>query len=213
MAFDGTFSGEVVEQDGISQLKMVSPWRAQWVQGDGTQGILYRPETDKITEAKYLPPGAVAVQKVWTNYASHEAAIYQQTLAARGALIRFEINAYQQTSNPDNWGRAQAGIDPTGGTDMDADTVEWGEECAQQWNRHVRLAAEAIAQGTTITVFARAGFQYPEKWCDTFWSLASLASSVEPPPPEPPTPPAGEGEWVVDLLFGGIPVTGTVRRG
>ena len=52
------------------------------------------------------------------------AAIIQGPITvAKGALVRFEINAWQQTSNPDNYGYAQVGIDPTGGTDMLANTV------------------------------------------------------------------------------------------
>ena len=212
MAFDGSFTGTVVEQDGISQLKVISPWRVQWIEGDGTGGILYRPEVDKNTEAKYLPAGATVCQKVWTNHATHDAAIWQQSIAAKGALVRFEINAYQQTNNANNWGWARVGIDPTGGMDMLADTVEWGEQSAQRWGQHVRLAAEAIAQSNTITVFARAAWQYPERWCDTFWSLGDLASSGGGPGPEPPAP--GEGAYYVDLVanLGGleVPITGYI---
>jgi len=214
MAFDGSFTGTVVEQDGISQLKVISPWRVQWIEGDGTGGILYRPEVDKNTEAKYLPAGATVCQKVWTNHATHDAAIWQQSIAAKGALVRFEINAYQQTNNANNWGWARVGIDPTGGMDMLADTVEWGEQSAQRWGQHVRLAAEAIAQSNTITVFARAAWQYPERWCDTFWSLGDLASSGDGPGPGPGPEPA-PGDYEVDLVatIGGleIPIRGTVR--
>ena len=66
------------------------------------------------------------------------------------------------------------GIDPTGGDDPFADTVVWGRG-AHIYNQHAEVpAAEASAQGQTVTVFLRSTTLWAFKHNDAYWDDASL---------------------------------------
>lgn len=77
------------------------------------------------------------------------------------------------------------GIDPTGGTDPDAESVVWGDG-AHVYNVYAQVAVGAVAQSDTITVFTRERFLWPFKHCDGYWDdLALVPAEDEPAPPEP----------------------------
>ena len=82
------------------------------------------------------------------------------------------------------------GIDPTGGTDPFAATVEWSEP-RYIYNGYVEpLTVEAIAQGSTVTVFTRSTSLFALKHLDTYIDDVELVTvDGEPDPPDPPEPP------------------------
>lgn len=77
------------------------------------------------------------------------------------------------------------GIDPTGGTNPLADTVQWGTPY-YIYNNFFRLTAEAVAQAETVTVFLCSVTQWPFKHNDAYWDDAQLTA-----PDDPPVPPTG----------------------
>lgn len=83
------------------------------------------------------------------------------------------------------------GIDPTGGTDPWASTVIWGEG-AHIYNTHAQVPpVEVVAQGTTVTFFARSAVLWPFKHCDAYMDemeLVVLEDSGILPPEELPVP-------------------------
>lgn len=70
------------------------------------------------------------------------------------------------------------GIDPTGGTNPLAESVQWGE-AYYSYNNFYRLTAQTIAQANTITVFLRSVTQWPFKHNDAYWDDAILTQEVE----------------------------------
>ncbi len=75
------------------------------------------------------------------------------------------------------------GIDPTGGTDPFADTVEWGESYTI-YNGYARqLEAQSVAQSSTVTVFLRHITKWNFKHNDGYWDDAKLVTDAPEPPP------------------------------
>lgn len=78
------------------------------------------------------------------------------------------------------------GIDPTGGVDPYADSVQWG----QGWhiyNGYGVLTAEAVAEGGTVTVFLRSQTLWAYRHNDAYWDsveLVAVPDDEEPPPDE-----------------------------
>ena len=75
------------------------------------------------------------------------------------------------------------GIDPTGGTDPFADTVEWGEAYVIYNGYAHQLEVEVVAQSSIITVFLRNITKWGFKHNDGYWDDVVLESIDEPPPP------------------------------
>ena len=74
------------------------------------------------------------------------------------------------------------GIDPSGGTNPFADTVEWGQG-AHVYNEHAQVpAVEATSEADTVTVFLRSKTQWPFKHNDAYWDDVELivVGEVEP---------------------------------
>jgi hypothetical protein len=120
------------------------------------------------------------------------------------------------------------GIDPTGGTDPEADTVVWGRG-AHVYNVYAQLpSAEAEAQADTVTVFLRSKTLWPYKHNDAYWDAVELVAVDGEVPPEvrlshePATPQVGKAVTVearsqsaltdVDLVVRG-PSGAQVERG
>jgi len=95
--------------------------------------------------------------------------------------------------NGDPWNDARGnfaftvGIDPTGGIDPRADTVEWGTSWAIYNGYCQQLSVEAEARAETVTAFLRSTTMWRFKHNDAYWDDAALVV-VEEEPPEPPPP-------------------------
>jgi len=89
----------------------------------------------------------------------------------------------------DPWGDAvgnsvfSIGIDPTGGTDPFADTVEWGEAYVSYNGYTIQLESEVVAKGNTVTVFLRNITKWSFKHNDGYWDDVVLETIESEPPP------------------------------
>ena len=100
--------------------------------------------------------------------------------------------------NGDPWNDAvgnfafQVGIDPTGGTNPFASTVEWGTE-AYIYNEYYQVPViSSVAEAQTATVFLRSQTLWPFKHNDAHWDDVTLLGvrGAPSPPPEPTPEPA-----------------------
>jgi hypothetical protein len=82
------------------------------------------------------------------------------------------------------------GVDPTGGTDPTADTVQWGQGAHIYNIFHEVPPVEVVAQASTVTVFTRSRAIWPFKHNDAYWDNAVLSVVI----PAPPDPKPGRGE-------------------
>ena len=142
LLINGDFEGEYFDAPPSSRL--AKGWDRWWV--PGTQpGINHEPEFKE----EYIWDNSIMVyhgdfsQKYFNNFATHTGGIYQGASVPEGSVVRFSIWAKAWSSdcgdpcytpqepcrpgsdNTNGEYRVAIGIDPTGGTDAMAQTVEW----------------------------------------------------------------------------------------
>lgn len=109
-----------------------------------------------------IADGEEALQ-YFTFFAPHTAGVYQQVSGlSAGAELRFVTQAHVwvssgsdfDTSDPGANLTVEVGIDPTGGTDWQSNTIVWSSP-ATSYDGYTEFSVEATAQGETATVFVR----------------------------------------------------------
>lgn len=159
-----------------------------------------RPEVqviDKTADASRVRSGNKAT-KMFTFWRCHDFGLLQQVPADVGATYDFEIFPHAWYSDcsskpyeaplakdcvtplTDSWDYFYAGIDPTGGVDPMASTVEWGEAIEQYGHYYQQAEVRNVkALSSTITVFFRSECNYPLKHSDVYIDDA-LLTEVDP---------------------------------
>ncbi len=141
-------------------------------------------------------------QLITSFFATHDGGVWQQvTGVTAGDNLRFSIFAYVwstvfdelDVSEQDGDVFVQVGIDPTGSTDPESDTIVWSAAGVEQYDAYNEYEIEAEATGDTVTVFVRTTIGIPLKNNFIYLDEASLTASDEQPlpvesnTPEPPT--------------------------
>lgn len=216
---------EEFSQRGAGEVQVATGWFPWWVQGTPDQtevGYLrrpeYKPELGRLFGYRRIHGGDYA-QKFFTTYSTHVGGFYQQVAVPRGYRVTFSIWVQVWSSsgnNPDEViddgdYKVSVGIDPTGGVDGSATGVVWSPQMRAD-NQWVQLEVTAVAQASTVTVFARSAPLYRVKHNDSYWDDASVVAS--PPPLPPPTRPTSTPTPKPTLTpwptFTPTPVTGTL---
>lgn len=97
-----------------------------------------------------VPPS----QRIWSDGSSFRVGMYQRVNnLTPGATYLAGVGWVPYTA-PDGSIMRQLGLDPTGGTDPNAPTVQWGPE-VWPFSRFTNLEKRAVAQGPTMTIFIR----------------------------------------------------------
>ncbi len=142
-------------------------------------------------------------QLMFTFYRIHAGGYFQQVSGLTpGQTLHFSAHAHAWTGSGDDplvsldgirgayavaegttGAQRQAtfwvGVDPTGGTNPDSASVVWSTGY-HIYNVYAKLAANAVAQSDTVTVFVRQRFLYPFKHCDGYWESAELTAQAAP---------------------------------
>jgi hypothetical protein len=177
---------EAFTERGAGELTIATGWHPWWVAGserEVTEGYLFRPEykPERRGKGRGRVHAMNAAQKQFNTYATHRAGIYQSVPVTPGRSVTFSIWAYVWSSagddpdvstDPGDY-RVSVGIDPTGGTDGDANSVVWSEPC-HAYDEWVALTVTAVAQAPTITVFTRGEPVWRTKHNDVYWDDAAL---------------------------------------
>ncbi len=136
------------------------------------------------------------------NNAPFDAGIYQQVAVKPGTGYKFQVAWAVEQLDGKGWQdwyqvNRRLGIDPYGGTNPNASTVEWtGDYFA---NGKFDLELSAYARAPTITVFIRVSNPYTDHVVDVFLDTATLHEDAGTPPiqvtpptatPAPTQPPA-----------------------
>lgn len=132
-------------------------------------------------------------QKMFSSFSRHEGGMYQQVNVVPGSELEFSAwvevwsnHEFDPCESPaDNHGgyRVAVGIDPTGGTDPLANSVQWNEYQLlwdipyDVWNR---IAVAATAQASQVTVFTRGWAEFPVQFNDSYWEDAKLTYLTPP---------------------------------
>ncbi|MEM7799257.1 MAG: hypothetical protein AAF633_08715 [Chloroflexota bacterium] len=132
--------------------------------------------------------------QLWhTKFSSAFAGIYQRVPMESGSTVRLSAWTYAWSSTGSNtqvsqneaWMRQRIGIDPTGGTDPNSDTIVWSA-VSQHVDVWGQLAVEATAESDHVTVFLTAYPNQVNPQNDVYYDQAELiVVSNDLPTPEP----------------------------
>lgn len=130
------------------------------------------------------PGGQVSCQQIWADWSAYEAGVYQrisgavigQCYRAKGWFMSIYRHGQAIDSIQDGNIYQRIGIDPYGGTNANSSNViwSWNDPLDRRWRE---LPVDAVAQSTTITVFARTNNLYPATNCLSFYDAFSLEQS------------------------------------
>ena len=175
------------------------PWTAPR-SDNASSGEIVPPDYFPASEAN--PLGVIPrirsgddAQVYGSYYTTHDAGVYQQVRGlGDGTEIRFSIYGYvlsttfnDQTESEAPGGVAfRVGIDPTGGTDPLADSVEYSD-AAIFYDAFRQYSLIAEAEGDTVTVFVRTTVTDPVQYTYIYLDDAVLEVTPDGEPPEEPT--------------------------
>jgi hypothetical protein len=181
--FETSFEEGFYDYQGIGELTCPNDWKPQWVQGPG-QGVLHRPEYDAKDREKGHPEvrtGRYAAN-FFTVFATHDGCLYRRFRVGAGKLVRATVwcmNVSRSRDGTDGGHGMRIGIDPTGGQDHTALTVEYGEwwsSYMSDWKEREwrKVEVQTISQSDDITVFLHAKCDYPADINASHWDDLKL---------------------------------------
>lgn len=208
------FTGKIrtyIKPDGtpIVEITTVGGWVPVWLEGEGPRYL--RPEMHIIDQSdpKYLTPimrlnNAGCGIKIHKQWGLIDAGYYRQTTVPAGvAWLHAHLRGhcwYSEVDQPvkslykrdglvlpcTEGMRLWIGIDPTGGTNLWADTVEWAWEDIFDVHDSVYLAVDA--PGPLVTVFIRTDNDYGFKHVDAYFASVDLYGYTDDPEDPDPLP-------------------------
>jgi hypothetical protein len=207
LTFNCSMDTFVNRSSGGSIREIAEGW-TEWVE-------LGNPAFDRGEDSP-VPPS----QRIWSDGGTWTVGMYQQVRnLTPGATYVAGLVWAPYTSNlgnVDNFMMRQIGLDPTGGTDPRAATVQWGPE-TWPFSRMTLLETRAVAAGSTMTFFIRVHNSRPQGqnqlFLDGAWMHQDESAPVaqptatpappaqptpEPTPPAVPVQPRGDGpDWAI----------------
>ena len=213
-----TFNGPFIPRNdpnppydqNVGELKVQEGWEPFWLwQGEDPEdpSKLRRPEYFVSHGDDPDDPGDFC-QAVQTTFSTTDCCVWRQYTTQPGATLLATVKAMLDSESGAQNG-TQMGIDPLGGTDMHAGSVEWSEwlgqdpETDKKWQ--TLTLGDAIAQSTKVTVFLRAKTDYAKNSA-THWDDFLLQADIGSP--EPPDPPEGGDHVITTItLWDGVEVS------
>lgn len=182
-------------------------WTAWWYEGplcagtpDHRQG---RPEVrviSRIPDPTRIHSGGQAAQ-FFTFWACHRGGLYQQIAVEPGKHYTVQVYGHSwfsncdrkphyrlpldydcNTDNPITWAHdwLRIGVDPLGGIDPAAPSVEWSTAQENYGSYGAPLVLRHVeALSDTITVIWESDASHPLKHCDVYWDDVSISESYQ----------------------------------
>ena len=173
---------------GIGELTCPVGWTPTWRKGDGTPGILVRPEYNPAgTPQTRTGPAAAAIR---SRFATIDGALYREVNTLPGDVVTASV---WMLKTEDGAGHAmRVGIDRFGGTDHTAPGIIWSEWYSQYADDYAVNAwrereATAVANGDDVTVFLQSRVDVATDSTNAHFDDVSVAiDEAEPEPPPVP---------------------------
>jgi hypothetical protein len=194
---NGDFEGGAYHHNGVPEVEAPDQWTPFWFERaavhDDENDIGYvRPEMKVIRAVDPFldPPRVYQGNGAVLFFGSHkvvDAGYWQQVRVVQGARVRLSGWGHSWSSGYDDPYNSQLdsedarrnatfqlGIDPTGGTSPDGPNVVWGEG-EHIYDTYAPIPpVEAVATGSTITVFIRGSALWPTKHNDFYFDSIRL---------------------------------------
>jgi len=146
------------------------------------------------------------------HYTKFRAGLYQTVDVPSGSRVRFSVwvNGFCEDDKKTRCPVIlRAGIDPTGGTDWQSDSVQWVETQISNQQYELLTPPEVqVGRNGRVTVFAWGEPRYPVLYNAAYFDEASLVVTVPPtptgaaptaPPPSPTPMPCAQMQLVSDV--------------
>ncbi len=188
----------------IDEVQVANGWRGWWREPSfpnypptcNNCTSWHRPEWREAVPFTNRIHGGANAQKYFTFFSVHEAGMYQQVSgAASGQRLRFSIYMHAWSTNgssltsttKDNDLGLKVGIDPTGGTDPFSSKIVWSTP-TNAWDTWALFSVEAVAQGSTVTVYTYSKPKWGMEHNDVYVDDASLVAVTGSSAPATSTP-------------------------
>lgn len=197
--FEGPYSSYIYPDPGhpdcggtvCERAQMPDGWHPRWRDTPRPEPwINIMPEYTQSTPDQVNPDRVRSGQKslhYFSFWSTHETAVYQQLPVTTGRVYLFSAwgHAWSDRISEDFYSATpdrpaddgqlyqRVGIDPTGGTDWQANTVLWSE-ARKQYDYFGQFVVTATAQANLITVFLWSQAEVPVKHNDVYWDDAQL---------------------------------------
>ena len=194
VSYRSSFNEGFYAFDGISELTCPNEWTPAW-KWDPEEGKLDRPEykpKDRDAGQPEVRTGRFAAN-FYTVHATHNACLYRKFTVGQSSLVKAGVWCMGVTHDAQGGGGGlgmRIGIDPTGGTDHTAPTVQY----SLYWSSHLpdwrerewrKREIEATAQADEITVFLHAQCDWPVDINASHWDDFELEATGSTPAPGP----------------------------
>jgi hypothetical protein len=152
--------------------------------------------------------------KMCHRFSTWQGVLYRQVKVSIGSPLDLFAHFKAFTTEPKGGLQGKIGLDPYGGADFRAETVEWSGEWGQ-WQDDkpetdwYQLEVATTAKASVVTVFLSAKVHFAANTSAAFWD--SVVVHAEGDEPDPPTPPSGEFDW--ERLARGYEALAGVLRG
>ena len=167
--------------------QMADGWTPFWRSHDpGDPGWIIRNPEYKPAESFFTNPPRVhsgdRAQQYFTFFATHEAGILQQQSVVPGGEYCFSIWGHSWSADDDDDAYTgpddgilvqKIGFDPTGATDWQAATIQWGASRVQP-DAYDTFLVRGVATGSLLTVYAYSQPTWAVKHNDVYWDDAAL---------------------------------------
>jgi hypothetical protein len=183
VSYRSSFEEGFYEFNGESELTCPNEWKPAW-KWDPHEGTLDRPEY----KPKDIDAGEPEVRtgrfaaNFYTSHATHNACLYRKFTVGSGSKVKASVWCMGVTHDNAGGGGGlgmRVGIDPTGGVDHTASTVEY----SLYWSSHLpdwrerqwrQRDVEVTAEADEITVFLHAQCDWPVDINASHWDDFAL---------------------------------------
>ncbi|MBN1639943.1 MAG: hypothetical protein JXA09_01815 [Anaerolineae bacterium] len=190
--FQSSFEEGFYDYQGIGELTCPNGWTPRWVRGPAG-GILHRPEyapKDRHLGHPEVHTGRYAAG-FYTVYATHDACLYRKFRVGAGKLVRASawcMNVTHSAGGRDGGHGMRVGIDPTGGEDHTALSVEyggWWSSYLPEWRERAwhEVGVETVSEGDVVTLFLHAKCDYAADINASHWDDVKLEVAEGTPVP------------------------------
>jgi hypothetical protein len=193
--YKSSFDEGFYDYQGEGELTCPTGWTPQWIQGPGG-GVLHRPEFDAKNKELGQPEvrtGQYAAN-FFTVFATHDGCLYRKFKVKKGSYVRASVycmNVSNSSAGHNGGHGMRIGIDPAGGEDHTAQTVEYGEWWSSympEWREREwhKVEVETVALADEITVFLHGKADYAadinaSHWDDFRLEMADAVPATEMP--------------------------------
>jgi len=174
----------------IDEVQVANGWRGWWREPSFPNYpptcdnciAWHRPEWREAAPFSNRIHSGSNAQKYFTFFSVHEAGMYQQVSGIiSGQRLRFSVYMHAWSSNggiltsttKDNDMSLKVGIDPSGGADPFSSRIVWSNP-TNVWDNWALFTVEAVAQGSTVTVYTYSKPRWGMEHNDVYVDDASL---------------------------------------